>query len=185
MKYNKTIKMKDGRDCIIRSGTADDARAVLEVFLLTHGQTDLLMTYPDENTFTEEQEAEYLQNKLDSSCEAELIAVVEGAVVGSAGIDRVSDKAKLRHRADFGISIDKAYWGLGIGRALTEACIECARAAGYEQLELEAVADNEAALSLYRKMGFVEYGRDPRGFKSRNTGWQELVLMRLELNAGG
>ena len=77
--------------------------------------------------------------------------------------------------------MDKAYWGLGIGRALTEACIECAGAAGYVQLELEAVAENKSALALYRSVGFQEYGRNPKGFRSRLTGWQELVLMRLEL----
>ena len=66
-------------------------------------------------------------------------------------------------------------------RSLVEACVECARAAGYVQLELEVVADNERALSLYRSEGFVEYGRNPRGYRSRQSGWQELVLMRLEL----
>ena len=30
-------------------------------------------------------------------------------------------------------------------------------------------------------VGFVEYGRNPKGFRSRLTGWQEVVLMRLEL----
>ena len=77
--------------------------------------------------------------------------------------------------------MDKAHWGLGIGRALTEGCIECARTAGYVQLELEAVAENESALALYRSVGFQEYGRNPKGFRFRLTGWQELVLMRLEL----
>ena len=78
--------------------------------------------------------------------------------------------------------MDRAYWGLGVGRALTVACIECARAAGYVQLELEAVAENKAALALYKSVGFEAYGRNPKGFRSRVTGWQELVLMRLELN---
>ena len=67
-------------------------------------------------------------------------------------------------------------------RSLVEACVECARIAGYVQLELELVADNERALSLYRSEGFVEYGRNPRGYRSRRSGWQELVLMRLELD---
>ena len=78
--------------------------------------------------------------------------------------------------------MDKAYWGLGIGRALTDACIECARTAGYAQLELEVVAENKTALALYESVGFMEYGRNPKGFRSRLTGWQELVLMRLDLN---
>ena len=77
--------------------------------------------------------------------------------------------------------MDKAYWGLGVGRALTKACIECAKRAEYAQLELEVVAENRSAIALYESVGFVEYGRNPKGFRSRLTGWQEVVLMRLEL----
>ena len=70
--------------------------------------------------------------------------------------------------------------GLGIGNYFTESCIECAKEAGYLQLELDAVSDNESALNLYRKYGFTEFGRNPRGFRTREGVWQELVLMRLE-----
>ena len=38
-----------------------------------------------------------------------------------------------------------------------------------------------SALLLYKKFGFVEYDRNPRGLLSRNLGYQELILMRLEL----
>ena len=62
-----------------------------------------------------------------------------------------------------------------------EACIECAKEAGYTQLELNVVAENERAVSLYKKMDFVEYGRNPRGFNSRLSGYQEVVYMLLEL----
>lgn len=125
--------------------------------------------------------AEFLKQKTESTDEIELLAEVDGAVVGSAGIGCVGRREKTRHRARFGISVDKAYWGLGIGRAMTEACIECAKTAGYVQLELEAVAENEHALALYRSVGFAEYGRNPKGFRSRISGWQAVVLMRLEL----
>ena len=104
--------------------------------------------------------------------------------MGCAGINCVGRKEKIRHRAEFGISVDKAYWGLGIGRALTEACIECAKKAGYIQLELEVVAENRSAIGLYESAGFVEYGRNPKGFLSRFTGWQEVVLMRLDMDNG-
>ena len=140
------------------------------------------ISYPEEIAFTLEKEAEYLRNRMESDRETELIALVDGAVAGTAGIDRIGGAEKLRHRANFGISIDRAIWGLGIGRALTEACLECARAAGYAQVELEAVADNRAALALYESVGFVEFGRNPRGFRTREGHWQELVLMRRELD---
>ena len=182
MKYSKNVTLKDGRTCIIRNGTEEDAEGVLSNFVITHGQTDFLTTYPDEVTFTLEQEKDYLKKKMESSQDIELVAEVDGEIAGTAGVDSMRSAEKTRHRAHFGISIEKSWWGLGIGKALTQACIECAKAAGYLQLELEVVADNERAVNLYKSVGFVEYGRNPKGFRSRISGWQENVLMRLELD---
>ena len=181
MEYKSTVTLKDGRTCILRNGTAEDGQALLDVFNLTHEQTDFLLTYPEEHHYTAQQEAAFLQEKTDSSDEIELLAELDGKVVGSAGINCIGRKEKIRHRAEFGISVDKAYWGLGIGRALTKACIECAGRAGYVQLELEVVAENGIAIALYESVGFEEYGRNPKGFRSRFTGWQEVVLMRLDM----
>ena len=182
MEFYQTIPLKDGRTCVLRNGTERDGAAVYENFNLTHGQTDFLLSYPEENSMNPEQEAKFLQDKTESANEIELVAEIGGQIVGTAGIEQVSAKEKVRHRAEFGISVDQAYWGFGIGRALMEACVACARKAGYAQLELNAVAENKRALKLYESVGFVEFGRNPRGFRSRLTGWQELVYMRLELN---
>ena len=127
MQYHKIITLKDGRTCTLRNGTAEDGQALLDIFNLTHAQTDYLLTYPEEHSYTAEDEAELLRRKTDSADEIELLAFVEGAVAGSAGINWCRPQGKTRHRAEFGISVDKKYWGLGIGRALTEGCIECAR----------------------------------------------------------
>lgn len=181
MEFRKQIKLKNGCACLIRNGTEQDAEAVLANFILTHGQTEFLTSYPDEITLTVEKEREYLKNMAESEREAELLAVVDGKVAGTAGIYAPGKYAKVRHRASFGISIDKSFWNLGIGRALTNACIECAKRAGYSQLELDVVAANERAVSLYKSAGFIEYGRNPNGFRPRNGGKQELILMRLEL----
>ena len=181
MLYNKTVYLKNSKACVLRNGTEQDGQAVFDLFLRTHGQTDFLLSYPEENSSTPEQERLFLKTQAESGSEIELLAEMDGTILGSAGIRQVGNKEKVRHRAEFGISVDQDFWGLGIGRALTEACIQCAREAGYAQLELEVVADNSRALSLYTSLGFVEYGRNPRGFRSRLSGWQEIVLMRLEL----
>ena len=47
---------------------------------------------------------------------------------------------------------------------------------------LDVVAENTAARMLYERVGFTEYGRNPRGFRTRSGAWQELILMRLELD---
>ena len=184
MKYYKRILLKDGRECVLRNATQDDSEAAMANFILTHSQTDWLLSYPEECTMTVEEEGRYLQKKTDSENEIEILADVDGRVVGLAGIDALGGCFKIRHRAEFGVSIDSSYWGLGIGGALTDACIECAKKAGYGQLELEVVADNAPAIAMYKKKGFVESGRNPKGFRSRLTGWQELVGMRLDLTDG-
>ena len=183
MEYRETITLKDGRACVLRNGTEEDGQALLDVFVRTHGETDFLLTYADECTMTADDEAGYLKGMTEDPRGIEIVAEVDGAIVGSAGIGSVdAKKEKARHRAEFGISVIRDFWGIGIGRALTRACIACARRAGYAQLELDVVAENASAISLYGSEGFVEYGRNPKGFLTREGRWQELVLMRLELD---
>ena len=181
MQYKEQITLKNGQTAILRNGLASDGAAVLANFNLTHEETDFLLTYPEESTLNAVQESEFLEKKTESINEIEIIALVGDQVAGMAGIDVIGGTYKLRHRAEFGISIAKEYWGLGLGKAMTKACIKCAEEAGYAQLELNVVADNQSAIRLYEKMGFVEYGRNPKGFRSRRSGYQELIYMRLDL----
>jgi RimJ/RimL family protein N-acetyltransferase len=181
LKYNKIILLKNNKECCLRNGSESDGPAVLDNFNLTHSQTDYLLSYPDENTFDSKQESKFLKEKSESENEIEIIAVVDNIVAGTAGLEAIGTKYKVRHRAEFGISIAKEFWGLGIGWALINACIECAGNAGYTQLELSVVAENTRAISMYERAGFVEFGRNPKGFNSRTAGFQELIYMRREL----
>ena len=181
MRYAKTVELNGGEELLVRNAVASDARALRETTQLTHAETDYLLSYSDEQSSDDEQEARSLEETERSSNEVELVAIIDGQIVGSAGVSAVRTRRKVAHRARFGISILKEHWGMGIGRVLMDASIDCVRRAGYTQLELEVVADNERAVSLYRRAGFEEYGRNPRGYKSASAGYQELVYMRLEL----
>ena len=181
MFFYQPIQLKNGKKCILRNAEASDAVRHHAYFVQTHKETDFLLTYPDEC----KQKISVLERQLKetkrSGTDVEICAFIDGKLVGSAGNSLIRDCDKMRHRAEFGISIEKEYWGLGLGDALTKYCIECARKAGYIQLELDVVADNKRAIALYERAGFQEYGRNPKGFRSRQSGFQELVLMRLEL----
>ena len=84
MKYKKTITLKDGRTCVLRNGTAEDGKTVLDFYVLVHEQTDQLAAYADESDMTPEQESQFLDAKAGSSREVEILAEIEGAIVGLA-----------------------------------------------------------------------------------------------------
>ena len=92
MKYEQTILLKNGKEAMIRNGDEPDGAAVFDVFNRTHGETDYLLTYPDENSFDSEQEAQFLKEKAISPNEIELVAIVDGKIAGTAGIESVGEK---------------------------------------------------------------------------------------------
>lgn len=182
MNYKKEFLTKNGKICLLRAADKNDAGIMIEVFRKTHEESDFLASYPDEMTMTVESEGEFLDGLYKSNNGIEVLAFVDGKAVGSAGISPVGKGYKRSHRAEFGVSVFSEFQGQGIGKALTAACIECAKTAGYSQVELEVVADNKVALSLYKSFGFIEFGRNPRAFRSRYSGWQENILMWLVLD---
>jgi len=177
MNYYKEIKLKNGMHCILQTADGNHAKEVLEHMILTSGETGNMSRYPDEIKLTEEEERDYL-SKIEASADAIMIvAVINGKIVGIAGLNPVSPLERLKHRAMLGISIQKEYWSMGIGSVLVEAILEMARNSGYEQVELDVIEDNENAIALYKKFGFEIYGKHERAFRYRDGQYKALYLM--------
>ena len=60
----------------------------------------------------------------------------------------------LSHCGSLGMGVHPDYRRQGLGRRLLAACIEKAWAKGLMRIELEARADNHAAIALYERLGF-------------------------------
>ena len=61
MQYEKKVKLKDNRTCLIRNGNEKDALVMLNMYIDVHNETDYLLAYGDECTLTEETEARFLK----------------------------------------------------------------------------------------------------------------------------
>ena len=107
MRYAETVILKDGVELLVRNAVASDARALRDIMQRTHAETDYLLSYPDEQGSDDEQEARSLAETERSDNEVELVAVLDGWIVGSAGIAAVGSRRKVAHRARFGISVLK------------------------------------------------------------------------------
>jgi len=53
------------------------------------------------------------------------------------------------------VSVNKDYWGLGVGGALLKACINFFREKGVASINLEVNENNLTAVNLYANHGFV------------------------------
>ena len=102
MQYEKKVQLRNGEELLLKNATSEYQKEALENFIRTHEETDYLLSYPDETTMTEEQEGEFLDAKTKSDNEIEILALLDGKVVGTAGIDAVGNKYKISHRAECG-----------------------------------------------------------------------------------
>lgn len=182
MKFeSRSVILKNGQDCILKSPEPRDAEEVLGVLRKTSGETYFMARYEDEITLSFEEEKKYLENVLKSPKNMLIAAFVDGKIAASAGLNCVGSFERYRHRAEFGISVLKNYWHIGIGTAEIKGIVESAKKAGYEQLELGVVADNIRALNLYKKFGFKIFGTREKSFKYRDGTYAAEHLMLLDL----
>lgn len=82
-----------------------------------------------------------------------LVAEQAGKLVGYLAVIG-GDTRRTKHSAYLVIGILEEYTGRGIGTNLFQRLEEWARAHNILRLELTVVIQNEAGVSLYKKMGF-------------------------------
>lgn len=99
-------------------------------------------------------------------------------LVGSLGFEREQALFKRHIGQIHAVMIDVNFERQGIARQLLEACIAHAqRMAGLEMLQLSVTASNERAIGLYRRAGFLIYGREPRAIKAGGAGHDRLLMV--------
>lgn len=173
----RTVTLKDGRTCTLRPACPDDAADLIEYMVRTAGETEFVLRYPDEVSFTEEQEREILGNILNDPGHVMMAGIVDGKLAGNCSICGIGVRRKIRHRCSLAITLYREYWGLGIGSAMIGYLTELAQQIGFSQIDLEVVADNTRAQALYRKCGFEESGRRTRALKFDDGTFHDEILM--------
>lgn len=177
MRYTHAQTLRDGAKLVLRSMENADAGAAIFALRRVAGETDFLLSEPEECGATLEQEENFIETMNSRPREALIGAFLDGELVGMANIAQVSRRRRACHRATVGVSVLRDHWGKGIGTALMLACMELARAVGYEQMELEVVENNARAVALYQKLGFVCAGQIPRAIRYRDGRYANLTVM--------
>jgi RimJ/RimL family protein N-acetyltransferase len=85
------------------------------------------------------------------------VAVVDDKVVGWCDVVRV-ERPVHAHVGVLGMGLLPAHRGKGHGTELINAVVEDAHRVGISRIELTVHADNDRAIALYEKVGFVREG---------------------------
>ncbi len=163
------FKLKDGREAILRSPKEEDVESTLEYLVISAGETDYILRYPEEcGKYTPEGEKTLFEKKNASPNEAMIMCIVDGKVVGNCEISFLTGM-KTKHRASIGIALISDFWNQGIGTKMFQEMIGLAESReGVIQIELEFVEGNARARHLFEKMGFRITGVRPNAIRLKD-----------------
>ena len=182
MEYTpKEFRLKNGETCVIRRAEEADAERLLCSQKETSGETPYLVVTPEEIDWTAEEQAGRIRRWNAAPDKLRLIAEADGELAGAAIMYGSGFQNRLCHRCSVDITLYQRFCGMGIGTLLLEELLSAAKAAGYEQAELEVVSVNVPAIALYRKLGFEAVGTIPHAMKYRDGSYADFQLMTKSL----
>ena len=166
-------------DIIFREVGPDDALEMIKFLEAVGSETDNLSFSGESLKLTPDSEKRFLNRFVSNRKNLMLVAEYNGEIVGNASVER-NRTPRYSHRAELSVAVKKDFWGQGIASRLMELLIEFSKESDIEILYLEARADNERALNLYKKFGFSEIGRYEKFFKIGGK-YHDASLMTLEI----
>ena len=110
--------------------------------------------------------------ELDNSLSFWLVCVEEERVLGYVGSQTVLGETDMMN-----IAVSPESRRTGIGEALLAVLVEELKSRGSHCLSLEVRASNDAAIALYKKLGFSQVGRRPNYYRNPK---EDALILRKE-----
>jgi phosphinothricin acetyltransferase len=104
------------------------------------------------------------------------VAVEDGLVVGWVALSPISKRDCYAGVVEHSVYVAERAQGRGIGRALMEALLESADAAGIWMIQASVFPENAATVALHEKVGFRLVGRRDRIAKLDDE-WRDTILL--------
>jgi len=176
----KSVSLKDGSAVLLRSPREDEAQALIDYLKAVRAETDGIMSDPDDQLPTLEEERQWVHTGNQSDHGLHLLAEHEGQVIALSDILQPKF-TRQRHMAGLGISIRSLWCDRGLGSLMINELVSWARSnSELEMLTLSVFADNPRAQAVYRKVGFQDDGLLPRRAKVDGK-YRDMIVMSLWL----
>lgn len=177
----KEVNLKNGDRLIIRKAQKEDASRIIEYINNVAAESDFLTFGAGEfNVSIADEEAQIVSSiKTDNSLF--IVAEIDGRIV--AFLTFIGGKRpRILHIGEFGVSVLKEYWGIGIGKLVIEYLIDWAvQSKVVRKINLKVRSDHKLAINLYEKLGFRKEGLITRFFYINNK-FYDAIEMGMEID---
>lgn len=168
----KKFTDKQGREITLRYPQWSDLDELVR-YINKISQENTYITFSGE-TLTRNEEMEYLidcYRKIERGDSAVIYALDGQKIIGTTEINRIyTHRTRGYHVGSFGISVENDYRGSGVGFAMATAVLEEAKnnIPGLELVILDVYSENDKAIKMYEKLGFIKGGAFPKGLKYKD-----------------
>ena len=156
-------------DIKIREYRTEDAVAASEIW---NQVVDDGVAFPQEEDLTRESGDAFFKEQTYTGIAEN---TETGEVVGLY-ILHPNNVGRCGHICNASYAVKSTQRGKHIGEILVTDCLKKAKEIGYGVLQFNAVvATNQYALKLYKKLGFVQLGVIPNGFRMKDGTYEDII----------
>ena len=152
----------------VREYLPSDLRGMMDIWneIVEKGEA-----FPQENTLNLDEAAAFFGSQ--SFCG---VAEDENGSIVGLYILHPNNVGRCGHIANASYGVKSDCRGRHIGEALVTHCLKMCKELSFGILQFNAVvATNEAALKLYKKLGFTQLGVIPNGFRRKDGSYQDII----------
>ncbi|OGH18336.1 MAG: hypothetical protein A3F31_02995 [Candidatus Levybacteria bacterium RIFCSPHIGHO2_12_FULL_38_12] len=158
-------KTESGLSILIRYPTVEDAQVMRDYINELSKEQTFIAFYGKQFSLAEEQEVvRETIKKIQSKTAVQLLVFSVSKLIAVSDIT-LQTKEVFNHEGTFGLSVLREYRGKGIRKILMQFVVN--EAIKYipqlRIITLSVFSNNPIAINLYKKFGFVEFGRLPQG----------------------
>lgn len=179
-KIVREFTAKNGKNAVIRYPKWEDLEDMVG-YINEVSKEDTFITFSGE-TINKDGEMYYLSEMfkgMELQNNIYLACFIDNTLVGTCTVMRdLQSRKRSYHVGIFGVTIAKDFRGIGIGETISKCTIDEARKNinGLKMLTLNVFSPNTVAKNLYKKLGFVEYAKLPKGVWFKNDYIDEIKM---------
>jgi RimJ/RimL family protein N-acetyltransferase len=168
-KWNTTLK--DGREVSLRRLMPEDKEQLLS--MVTSLSRAALMW--SNSPYDEERISRWMS---DTESGLSVVAIFENTIVGVAAIHQYT-RPRQMGIGGMMIYLHQDFHGVGLGTVMTENLLVLAKNKGLHRIHLEVVEENEAAVRLYKKLGFKVEGILKDAYYGADEKYHNMLVMGI------